>query len=73
MAYCAEGNVCLALGGDITKVRFTNAYTVVKTGEGIFVKRKPVCEGCQADYSSPFQFRKGVRHKSPGPWDEGNF
>ncbi|WP_431983262.1 DUF6531 domain-containing protein [Streptomyces qinglanensis] len=73
MAYCAEGNVCLALGGDITKVRFTNAYTVRKTGEGIFVKPKPVCESCQVDYSSPFQFRKGVRHKSPGPWDEGNF
>ncbi|MEN8655448.1 RHS repeat-associated core domain-containing protein [Streptomyces sp. 21So2-11] len=74
VSYCAEGNVCYALGGDATKIRFTNAYTV-KKGEGanLIVKKKPVCVNCQADYPSPFQFQPGVQHDSPGPWDAQNY
>ncbi|MFG3282142.1 FG-GAP-like repeat-containing protein [Streptomyces sp. NPDC048111] len=73
VSYCAEGNVCLALGGDATKVRFTNALTAEKKDGNIIVSPKPVCLKCQVDYPSPFQFPVNVEWEAKGEWDKGNY
>ncbi|MFD9302278.1 ricin-type beta-trefoil lectin domain protein [Streptomyces sp. NPDC060048] len=62
-SYCAEGNVVRALGGDATKVMFTNAYHVVLDDAGKFMTElKPVCTKCQVDYPSSAQFIPGIKH-----------
>ncbi|MFF4216404.1 DUF6531 domain-containing protein [Streptomyces nondiastaticus] len=73
VSYCAEGNVCFALGGDAAKIRFTNAYTVEKVDGNLVVSLKPVCASCQIDYPSPFQFQSGIQHGLPGSWDSQNY
>lgn len=72
MAFCAEGNVCNALGGDPSKVRFTNAVTVEKVNGKSVVVPKPVCAKCQIDYPSPFSFPSNVKWQN-GEWDRGNY
>ncbi|MFE2637641.1 hypothetical protein ACFXKF_23150 [Streptomyces scopuliridis] len=67
-SYCAEGNVCNALGGDGGKVIFGNAYAVERQADGALkVVGKPVCIKCQADYSEA-QFIEGVEADRGGPW-----
>ncbi|MGP4044768.1 DUF6531 domain-containing protein [Streptomyces sp. 2A115] len=67
-SYCAEGNVCNALGGDGAKVIFGNAYTVERqAGGALMVVPKPVCVKCQADYPES-QFVDGVKPEPGGPW-----
>lgn len=67
-SYCAEGNVCNALGGDGSKVIFGNAHTVVRGSDGtLAVKPKHVCVKCQADYPES-QFIHGVQGEPGGPW-----
>lgn len=67
-SYCAEGNVCFALGGDASKVKFTNAKHVVKNGASKVTRNKKVCVNCQHDYDPP-QFIDGVQHVKGGRWD----
>ena len=59
---CAEDDVVQQLGGDPSKVRFTEA-TRPRTGGEV-----PVCIRCQAKYS-PDQFPEGVGYDEGGPWD----
>lgn len=65
---CAEGNVCFALGGDASKVIFTNAKTVEKVNGVKTPKPKPVCVNCQNDYD-PSQFIRGVQRDPGGRWE----
>ncbi|WP_437073864.1 DUF6531 domain-containing protein [Streptomyces sp. enrichment culture] len=65
---CAEGNVCMALGGDASKVVFTNAKTVEKVKGVKTALPKPVCVKCQNDYD-PSQFIDGVKVEPGGRWE----
>ncbi|MFC7891716.1 DUF6531 domain-containing protein [Streptomyces sp. NPDC057381] len=67
-SYCAEGNVCFALGGDASKIIFTNAKTVEKVNGVKVPQLKPVCVGCQDDYG-PSQFIPGVTPEQGGRWE----
>ncbi|MFD9192349.1 DUF6531 domain-containing protein [Streptomyces phaeochromogenes] len=67
-SYCAEGNVCFALGSDASKIVFTNAKTVEKVNGVKMPKLKPVCVGCQNDYD-PSQFIRGAEPEPGGRWE----
>ncbi|NHI06587.1 RHS repeat-associated core domain protein [Streptomyces sp. KO7888] len=70
-SYCAEGNVCFALGGDASKIIFTNAKTVEKVNGVKVPQLKPVCVRCQNDYD-PSQFIPGVTPEQGGRWEGFN-
>ncbi|XEC32891.1 hypothetical protein JAO84_22545 [Streptomyces fradiae] len=74
-AYCAEGNVVWALGGDASRVVLTIAYWVRgNAAEGFRVEVKPVCPKCQVDYPNAHFFEPGVtgakelRDGTPAIW-----
>ncbi|RKT52476.1 RHS repeat-associated core domain-containing protein [Saccharothrix australiensis] len=67
--YCAEGNALLALGGDPSKVLFTQALQVHAEGEIFTTQVKDVCKPCQIDYPDPGNFVPGTRGVPGGVWD----
>ncbi|MFI9331213.1 polymorphic toxin-type HINT domain-containing protein [Kitasatospora sp. NPDC052868] len=70
-SYCAEGNALLALGGDLSKIIFTDAYQVTKSVDGILTATpKPVCIYCQIDYPNRSSFVPGAVGAPGGSWGD---
>ena len=70
IAYCAEGNALIALGGDPSKVIFTKAYQVRSVNSTLTAIPKEVCVSCQIDYPDRSIFLPGVVGAPGGIWGD---